>query len=374
LTTTSDLIRRYFPGDRPDIPVEEHSKFVNERFFGDPVQSWAPDHSWGWQLNRGIVGHNLKIAWNLTRAANYFLSTEDSGQAAWLMQLAEKLGDDMAVVGIDQHRGGCFDAVERLPQNGMPYEITWLPTKDFWQQEQAILAYLILFGHTGEMRYLNLAREMEAFWNLFFLDRDRWGIFFRVREDGSPVIEGTYGDKGGHSISGYHSFELNFLAHIYTRVFLPQYSRGPNVPAEPGRFSLFFRPTADLVLIDGNTTFNVLPDFFPPGLLSLESIQVGGVARIPTTDEKAGFFVRLSKDDLGRELVVVFQSHAHDVPAVGPGLGGPESMEAMPVPAPGPHASPLQRKVGTGNMPVDATKVQVPEWQRPPAGTRPTRR
>ena len=43
---------------------------MNERFFAD----WTPDHHWRWQQNRAIVGHNLKIAWNLTRVASYYRS------------------------------------------------------------------------------------------------------------------------------------------------------------------------------------------------------------------------------------------------------------------------------------------------------------
>lgn len=361
LAETTTLIRKQFPGNRPEIPVDEQSAFVNERFIGNspnPEGYWPPDHGWGWQQNRGIVGHNLKIAWNLTRAANYFLSIKNSGQAAWLMQLAEQLGDSMAEKGLDQHRGGCFDAVERVPGNGMPYDFAWLPTKDFWQQEQGILAYLILFGYTGEPRYLQFAREMEAFWNLFFLDRDRWGIFFRVREDGSPVVEGTYGDKGGHAIAGYHSFELNFLAHIYSRVFLPQYQRGPNPVSVPGRFCLFFRPAPDLFLIDGSTTFNVLPDFFPPGLVALERVQIGGVAREPSDEEKGGFFVRLSHDDLGRELAVVFRSHAHDRE-----IAKVVSQSHLEI------ASPLQKKVAADQFPTDRMRVNVPDWQKPPVGS-----
>ena len=358
MADTTDLIRRHFPGNREDIPAEQQSVFVNERFFGDNPRAWQPDHDWGWQKNRGIVGHNLKIAWNLTRAAHFFLTDGQAGQAAWLVELAEKLGRDMAEKGIDQHRGGCFDAVERVPANGgMPYEITWLPTKDFWQQEQAILAYLILFGYTGKGEYLQMAREMEAFWNLFFLDRDRWGIFFRTREDGSPVIEGTYGDKGGHSISGYHSFELNFLAHIYTRVFLPRYHRGPEDP-QPGRFCLFFRPSPRLVLVDGETTFNVLPDYFPPGMLTLESIQIGGVIRPPSAGEQAGFYVRLTRDDLDRELVVVFQSHA----MVGRARGFEATAAAVP------DQSPFQESARRGTLPTEAMRVNVPNWQRPAEG------
>ena len=41
----------------------ENSPFVQEKFHED----WSKDQSWGWQQNRAVVGHNLKIAWNLMR-------------------------------------------------------------------------------------------------------------------------------------------------------------------------------------------------------------------------------------------------------------------------------------------------------------------
>ena len=44
------------------FPDYENSAFVQEKFHED----WTQDHAWGWQQNRAVVGHNLKIAWNLT--------------------------------------------------------------------------------------------------------------------------------------------------------------------------------------------------------------------------------------------------------------------------------------------------------------------
>ena len=55
-TYTADTIAKYFPD-------YDNSPFVQERFFED----WSHDQSWGWQQNRAVVGHNLKIAWNLMR-------------------------------------------------------------------------------------------------------------------------------------------------------------------------------------------------------------------------------------------------------------------------------------------------------------------
>ena len=107
---------------------------------------------------------------SLTRVASYYrvLAEEDRDRgrdtqaqqhelyATDFLNLAKKLGDAMAIHGLDQVRGGCFDAVEREPQPNVPIEFTWGNTKDFWQQEQGILAYLILFGSTQEYRYLEL--------------------------------------------------------------------------------------------------------------------------------------------------------------------------------------------------------------------------
>ena len=231
LRETTDLICKYFP--------KEDSPYVQERFQED----WTPDREWGWQQNLAIVGHNLKIAWNLTRAANYFLTIGEEGRAKTCMAVADRLGQQMAELGLDPLRGGCFDAVERAPGNGMPVEFAWGNTKDFWQQEQGILAYLILHGNTTQDAhrdsYLRWAREMMAFWNLYFLDRENQGIFFRVTENGLPVVLDGYANKAGHSIAGYHAFELNFLAHIYLR----SYIRRPDPKHQ--QFTLYFHPAAN---------------------------------------------------------------------------------------------------------------------------------
>ena len=34
---------------------------------GAVLEDWSHDNSWGWQQDRAVVGHNLKIAWNLMR-------------------------------------------------------------------------------------------------------------------------------------------------------------------------------------------------------------------------------------------------------------------------------------------------------------------
>lgn len=276
LEETSELIVEKFP--------DPHSDYVNERFHAD----WTPDHVYKWQQNRAVVGHDLKIAWNLTRCAFYYQSRAKDlrdrnkiadaaayeARAEKGLALARTLADRMAEVGLDTIRGGIYDAVARQPDpdSGMLTEFAWGATKDFWQQEQGILAYLILHGATSrDERYLELARECTAFWNLFFLDRDRQGIFFRTSENGLPIIQGAYAQKGGHSISGYHAFELNYLAHVYTRMFVITGSAADN------NFCLYFRILSNRDM----KSINVLPDFMPPSSVEIVAVRANGIDRTP---------------------------------------------------------------------------------------------
>ena len=170
-------------------------------------------------------------------------------------------------MGLDKIRGGIFDCVERQPNGGMPTQFAWGDTKDFWQQEQGILAYLILHGATqNDQKYLQLARECSAFWNLFFLDRERQGYFFRVTENGLPILEGQYGQRSSHAI-GYHAFELAYLAHVYTRSFVAAGGGSDN------SFCLYFKVLQN----PDQTSINVLPDFMPPGKLEITRIRANGV-------------------------------------------------------------------------------------------------
>ena len=84
------------------FPDYEHSPFVQERFFED----WSHDNSWGWQQDRAVVGHNLKIAWNLMRIQHARPSEK-------YVQLARKIAALMPDVGSDRQRGGWYDVVER---------------------------------------------------------------------------------------------------------------------------------------------------------------------------------------------------------------------------------------------------------------------
>jgi mannose/cellobiose epimerase-like protein (N-acyl-D-glucosamine 2-epimerase family) len=244
LLDTADTICRHFP-DEPDSP------FVQERFHED----WSPDRTWGWQQDRAVVGHNLKIAWNLTRIR----AVADKPEYA---RLAERIAEIMPPVGSDVQRGGWYDVVERKADECGTHRLVWHDRKAWWQQEQAILAYLILAGVGGDPEHRRLAREAASFYNANFLDYDDGGVYFNVLANGIPYLVGTERLKGSHSMSGYHSLELCYLAATYTGLMLTE---------EP--ITLHFRPRPDAL---PERVLRVAPDLLLPGSVTLDRVWVEG--------------------------------------------------------------------------------------------------
>jgi mannose/cellobiose epimerase-like protein (N-acyl-D-glucosamine 2-epimerase family) len=243
LERTFDTIVEHFPD--PDA-----SPFVNERFHTD----WSSDHNHGWQQDRAVVGHNLKIAWNLMRMQSAV--SKDSYE-----ELATHLADSMPAVGSDLQRGGWYDVMERSLRPGeLWHRLAWHDRKAWWQQEQAILAYLILHGVLGGDDYLQEARRASAFYNTYFLDHDEGAVYFNVLSNGFPYLLGTERFKGSHSMSMYHSAELCYLGAVYTNLLIQN---------EP--MSLWFRPRPEASRI-----LRVAPDLLPPGRVRLTSVQIDG--------------------------------------------------------------------------------------------------
>ena len=241
LEDTFDTIAAHFP-DYASSP------FVQEKFNED----WSHDTGWLWQQDRGVVGHNLKIAWNLMRMQS--LKAKDS-----YVELARKIADLMPVVGGDPQRGGWYDVMERkLAPGETLHRHVWHDRKAWWQQEQGILAYLILHGVLKEPEYLRHARESASFYNAYFLDHDDGAVYFNVLANGMPYLLGNERFKGSHSMSAYHSTELCFLSAVYTNLLITK---------QP--LNLFFKPQP------GGFKDNILrvqPDILPPG-----SVRIGQV-------------------------------------------------------------------------------------------------
>jgi mannose/cellobiose epimerase-like protein (N-acyl-D-glucosamine 2-epimerase family) len=243
LAATGDTIVTRFPD-------YHHSPFVQERFRED----WAHDHHYKWQQDRAVVGHNLKIAWNLTRINN--VRPNDA-----YVELAKKIAEIMPAVGSDQQRGGWYDTMERTLKPGQQWHrFVWHDRKAWWQQEQAILAYLVLAGTLGDEQHLRLGREAASFYNAMFLDHDDGGVYFNVLANGLPYLVGNERLKGSHSMSGYHSTELCYLAAVYTNLLIRE---------QPMLF--YFKPKASS-FPDG--ILRVAPDLLPSGRVKLSNVWI----------------------------------------------------------------------------------------------------
>jgi anti-anti-sigma factor len=245
LEYTFDTIARHFPD-------YDNSPFVQEKFNDD----WSKDQTWGWQQNRAVVGHNLKISWNLMRMNSLRSKKEYT-------DLATKIAAAMPAAGSDRQRGGWYDVVERkLDKNQKFHRYVWHDRKAWWQQEQGILAYFILNGVLQKPEYRKIARESAAFYNAWFLDTQSGGVYFNVLSNGLPFALGTERGKGSHSMAGYHSFELAYLAAVYTNLL---------VTKQPMDF--FFAPTAGNL---PNDTLRVSPDILPAGSIRIGKVWVNG--------------------------------------------------------------------------------------------------
>ncbi len=287
-----DLITEHFPD-------YDNSPFVQERFFDD----WSKDQTWGWQQNRAVVGHNLKIAWNLMR-----MNSERAKDS--YVEMAEKIASVMPAAGSDQQRGGWYDVMERELREGEEnHRFVWHDRKAWWQQEQAILAYLILAGVTGNAEHRRLARESAAFYNAFFLDQDSGGVYFNVLANGQPYALGTERGKGSHSMAGYHSFELAYLAAVYTNLL---------VTKQPMDF--YFKPKVDEL---PNRELRVAPDMLPAGSVKLGQVWVDGqpyhdfdaeqlIVRLPEASGSVRVRVKLMPSDVtfGADLMEVTGNQA----------------------------------------------------------------
>ena len=234
------------------FPDYDHSPFVQEKFHED----WSHDTTWGWQQNRGVVGHNLKIAWNLMRINSLVPDVK-------YVDCAKKIASIMPGVGMDKQRGGWYDVMERELSAGQSFHrFAWHDRKAWWQQEQGILAYQILYGILKDPKYLQLARESAAFYNTFFLDHSDGAVYFNVFNNGMPFLLGTERYKGSHSMSAYHSVELAYLSTVYINLL---HTKQP--------VTLYFKPMK-YAFEDG--LLRVQPDILPAGTARISEVTIDG--------------------------------------------------------------------------------------------------
>ncbi len=62
-------------------------------------------------------------------------------------------------------------------------------------------------------------------------------MYFNVLANGMPYLMGTERFKGSHSMSGYHSFELCYLAQVYTNLLITKQPLELYFKPMPGGFT-----------------------------------------------------------------------------------------------------------------------------------------
>ena len=108
--------------------------------------------------------------------------------------------------------------------------------------------------------YLKFAREGSAFYNGWFLDYEEGGIYFNVLANGQPYALGTERGKGSHSMAGYHSFELCFLAAVYSNLLVTKQPMDFFFKPEPGAWP--------------ENKLRVAPDLLPAGSVELAEVWI----------------------------------------------------------------------------------------------------
>ena len=276
----ADFLEYTFDTIAAHFPDFEESLFVQEKFFED----WSKDQQHMWQQNRGVVGHNLKIAWNLMRMNS--LKSKESYVA-----LARRIAEEMPKVGMDTQRAGWYDVMERVKHGKEEWNrLAFHDRKAWWQQEQGILAYLILNGTLGDEEYLKIARESEAFYNAYHLDHDDGGVYFNVLANGLPYLLGTERFKGSHSMSFYHASELCYLSAVYNNLLISKQPMDFYFKPQPGAFP--------------RNILRVSPDILPEGSIRIGEVWINDepyknfdannlTVKLPTTKEPVRVKVRI---------------------------------------------------------------------------------
>ena len=85
-------------------------------------------------------------------------------------------------------------------------------------------------------------------------------MYFNVLANGLPYLMGTERFKGSHSMSGYHSSELCYLAAVYTNLLITKQPMDFYFKPQPGGFK--------------NAMLRVAPDILPPGSVSIGEVWI----------------------------------------------------------------------------------------------------
>jgi mannobiose 2-epimerase len=155
---------------------------------------WGADRETGDPQGRPLdntsYGHNVELAWLMRHAARICGLDEGPLRPLWL-----RLYGHAAAYGVDRDKGGLFC---EGPHAGPARE----RNKEFWQQAEAMTAFLDAYAWTEDTRYLEAYRNIHRFVFNHVIDHEigEWRPLFS--HDNVPLAEnlGTAWKIGYHTV------------------------------------------------------------------------------------------------------------------------------------------------------------------------------
>lgn len=212
----AEAIRELCASILEHMVVPKHN-FIRE-IFNRSWQCQAPNwrNPYNTDFDAGNIGGNLKVVWVLLRAIEDLPPELESAAHTQ----ADRIYNNLLHCGAwDTLRGGWFEVMFRESPAGLPADHMWDTNKVWWQQEEGVMASLLLHLVDREQSHLEMARDCLRFWLTYFVDRPNGGVFDTVSIDGWPINGLPLNrQKGSWLKGGYHETELARFVHIYLKV------------------------------------------------------------------------------------------------------------------------------------------------------------
>ena len=150
------------------------------------LESVAPDGTPRLEVTEGRVvnpGHDIECSWFLMEASRY------AGDPA-IHKTAEQIFNQAFDAGWDQEYGGLLYFIDCL---GKPTEAYEHDMKLWWPHDEALIASMMLFRDTGNVKYLEKFEQTLDYCQAHFSDRAYGEWYGYLRRDGLPTMPSTKG-------------------------------------------------------------------------------------------------------------------------------------------------------------------------------------
>lgn len=154
------------------------------------------------------------IGAELTAALAFLRLYHQTGDRKYLDE-GRRIGELAARWGRVPATGAWLDLVSTAP----PHAPLARPTVWWWVQIYGALLELQLYRVTGEPGRLDDFRRSEEFFDRFFLDREKGGVFGSVAPDGALIGPGRKASDGEWHTS-YHEMEHALLDYLYLSLYV----------------------------------------------------------------------------------------------------------------------------------------------------------